>query len=172
MLNCGGVGSCHGGSVDGPYQWLHKISKQGSGISYDTSNPYMACSSESKEGFCPHADWSCKAENIARTCSTFPPTGSPHQLHQSIHSSRQPFHFSATPTISFPSHTNHFISQPHQPLYLPSLPHKHGLLMAPLRFLRAYQAVPQRLDLSIRLRRRANQHGQGNHGAWPNCLWH
>merc|ERR1711957_114996 len=76
ILNCGGVGSCHGGSVDGPYQWLHKLSKDtGSGIAYDTENPYMACSSESQVGFCPHADWTCKPENVARTCSTFPPQG-------------------------------------------------------------------------------------------------
>merc|ERR1712216_484147 len=76
ILNCGGVGSCHGGSVDGPYQWLHGISKRtGTGIAYDTSNPYMACSSESQQGFCPHADWTCKPENVARTCSTFPPSG-------------------------------------------------------------------------------------------------
>jgi len=75
ILNCGNVGSCHGGSVDGPYQWLHKISKSGAGISYETSNPYMACSSESTEGICPHADWTCTAENVARTCSTFPPSG-------------------------------------------------------------------------------------------------
>jgi len=76
ILNCGDVGSCHGGSVDGPYQWLHQISKStGSGIAYDTENPYMACSSESDAGFCPHADWTCKPENVARTCSTFPPQG-------------------------------------------------------------------------------------------------
>jgi len=75
ILNCGNVGSCHGGSVDGPYQWLHSVSQKGEGISYETSNPYMACSSESQEGFCPHADWSCKATNVARTCSTFPPSG-------------------------------------------------------------------------------------------------
>lgn len=76
MLNCGEIGSCHGGSVVGPYQWMHDIShKTGSGISYETSQPYMACSSESQQGFCPHADWTCKPENVARTCSTFPPTG-------------------------------------------------------------------------------------------------
>merc|ERR1711990_1017508 len=76
LLNCGGVGSCHGGSVDGPYQWLHKISKEtGSGISYDTSNPYMACSSENNLGICKGQDWSCTPENVARTCSTFPPQG-------------------------------------------------------------------------------------------------
>lgn len=76
ILNCANVGSCHGGSVDGPYQWLHQISQStGTGITYETANPYMACSSESNSGFCGHADWSCNAMNIARTCSTFPPEG-------------------------------------------------------------------------------------------------
>lgn len=75
ILNCGGIGSCHGGSVDGPYQWIHQISATGTGIAFETENPYMACSSESQVGFCPHADWTCTAENVARTCSTFPPTG-------------------------------------------------------------------------------------------------
>merc|ERR1719231_1023085 len=76
ILNCGNVGSCHGGSVVGPYSWLSKISKStGSGISYETSNPYMACSSESEEGICQGQDWTCTPENVARTCSTFPPRG-------------------------------------------------------------------------------------------------
>jgi len=76
MLNCGTAGSCHGGSVDGPYQWIHSISqKTGSGISYETAMPYSACSSESREGFCAKADWSCKAINVARTCSTFTENG-------------------------------------------------------------------------------------------------
>jgi cathepsin X len=75
ILNCGNVGSCHGGSVTGPYQWLSKISKQNAGISYETSNPYMACSSESKEGICGAVDWTCTPMNVARTCSTFPPRG-------------------------------------------------------------------------------------------------
>jgi len=76
ILNCGNVGSCHGGSVIGPYAWLSKISKStGSGISYETSNPYLACSSESEEGICKNADWTCTPENVARTCSTFPPRG-------------------------------------------------------------------------------------------------
>jgi len=75
ILNCGNVGSCHGGSVPGPYQWLKKISEQGQGISYETSNPYLACSSESQEGICPHADFTCSDINVARTCSTFPPQG-------------------------------------------------------------------------------------------------
>jgi len=76
ILNCGNIGSCHGGSVEGPYQWLHQIStKTGTGISYDTANPYMACSSESTEGICKAVKWDCTPENVARTCSTFPPTG-------------------------------------------------------------------------------------------------
>ncbi len=31
----------------------------------------MACSSESREGFCSAGDWSCTPQNIARTCGTF-----------------------------------------------------------------------------------------------------
>ncbi|KAJ1445561.1 hypothetical protein M885DRAFT_549557 [Pelagophyceae sp. CCMP2097] len=71
ILNCGGGGSCHGGSVDGPYQWLHRISKQGAGISYESSNPYMACSSEMGSALCKSSEWTCEPINIARTCSTF-----------------------------------------------------------------------------------------------------
>ena len=71
MLNCGGIGSCYGGSVDGPYQWIHKISQAGTGISYATSQPYVACSSDSKTGLCVGQDWTCSALNVARTCPTF-----------------------------------------------------------------------------------------------------
>ena len=44
ILNCGGVGSCHGGTVPGPYQWLHGISKKTGSVSYGilrTVNPTM-----------------------------------------------------------------------------------------------------------------------------------
>jgi cathepsin X len=78
LLNCGGVGSCHGGSVVGPYQWIKKITDAtGTGISYLTSQSYMACSEESTEGFCASADhdWTCKPINVARTCSTFTANG-------------------------------------------------------------------------------------------------
>jgi len=75
MLNCGGVGSCKGGSIDGPYQWIKSISEKGSGISFETSNPYVACTSDSSEGFCPHVDTSCKAINVARTCGSFSSEG-------------------------------------------------------------------------------------------------
>jgi cathepsin X len=77
LLNCGGVGTCHGGSVDGPYQWLKRISDKGHGISYETSQPYLACTSDSKEGFCSHVDTTCKPINVARTCGSFGAEGGP-----------------------------------------------------------------------------------------------
>jgi len=76
MLNCANVGSCYGGSVDGPYQWIQRISEStGTGIGYETGNPYLACSSDVDYGICSGQDWSCSAMNIARTCSTFPESG-------------------------------------------------------------------------------------------------
>jgi cathepsin X len=78
LLNCGNAGSCYGGSIDGPYQWLVDLSKTTkSGISYETSQPYLACSSDSKEGFCPHIDTTCKPINVARTCGSFSAEGGP-----------------------------------------------------------------------------------------------
>merc|ERR1712217_370568 len=50
---------------------MGNLSKQGAGISYETSQPYMACSAESEEGFCKSADWSCTPVNVARTCGSF-----------------------------------------------------------------------------------------------------
>merc|ERR1711924_11628 len=70
MLNCG-VGSCHGGTIDGPYQWLKSTSDKGTGISYTTSQPYFACSSENQVGLCKGADWTCTAKNTAVPCGTF-----------------------------------------------------------------------------------------------------
>merc|ERR1712061_257870 len=46
-------------------------SETGTGISYETGQPYLACSSESTDGFCPHVDTSCKPANVARTCGSF-----------------------------------------------------------------------------------------------------
>ena len=68
LLNCGGGGSCHGGSPTAAYGWLAK-----NPIAYDTCQPYMACSKESTEGFCnaTGTDWTCTAENTCRTCPTF-----------------------------------------------------------------------------------------------------
>jgi len=44
-------------------------------IPFDTAMPYIACSSESKEGFCAHVDTTCTAINTARTCGTFSDKG-------------------------------------------------------------------------------------------------
>lgn len=76
ILNCQGGGTCHGGSIGGPYQWMYDLgTSTGMGISYETSMPYMACSYESTEGLCPSGDWTCTPFNTARTCSTFTASG-------------------------------------------------------------------------------------------------
>jgi len=67
MLNCGGdvAGSCHGGSATGAYEFIQDFGY----VPYDTCQPYIACSSDSEEGFCPAVDTTCSAENICRTCT-------------------------------------------------------------------------------------------------------
>jgi cathepsin X len=67
ILNCAGTvaGSCHGGSATGVYEYIK--SKSGY-IPYDTCQSYIACSSDSTNGFCPHVDTSCTLQNICRTC--------------------------------------------------------------------------------------------------------
>lgn len=76
LLNCGSkAGSCWGGSIVGPYVWIKMLGEQNSGISYESANPYMACSSDSDAGFCKSSDWTCSSLNIAKTCSTFPELG-------------------------------------------------------------------------------------------------
>lgn len=76
VLNCAGdvAGSCYGGTHTGTYDW---IKNHAGNIAFESGNPYLACSSDSKAGLCvaPGADWTCKAENIARTCGTFPEFG-------------------------------------------------------------------------------------------------
>jgi len=68
ILNCGGeiAGSCHGGSHSGVYELIKKVGQ----VPYDTCQPYLACSSDSNEGFCPHVrnDTTCSPVNICRTC--------------------------------------------------------------------------------------------------------
>lgn len=73
VLNCGAgiAGSCHGGTHTGTYQLI----KEKGSIPYDTCQPYIACSSDSEEGFCGHVDTSCSAMNTCRTCSTFTENG-------------------------------------------------------------------------------------------------
>ncbi|KAL7551068.1 hypothetical protein ACHAWF_016800 [Thalassiosira exigua] len=73
LLNCGKdvAGSCHGGHHMGVYQFIQDTGY----IPYDTCMPYIACSSNSEEGFCPHVDTTCSAMNTCRTCSTFKAKG-------------------------------------------------------------------------------------------------
>lgn len=73
VLNCGTsiAGSCHGGSHTGVFEF---IKKQGF-IPYETCQVYEACSSESEEGSCASADYTCSAVNTCRTCSTFSDSG-------------------------------------------------------------------------------------------------
>ena len=40
-------------------------------VAYTTRQPYMACSSESKEGLCDGMDGACSALTVATTCATF-----------------------------------------------------------------------------------------------------
>ena len=73
VLNCGAgvAGSCHGGTHTGTYQLI----KEKGSIPYDTCQPYIACSSDSTEGFCAHVDTTCSALNTCRTCDTFSKNG-------------------------------------------------------------------------------------------------
>ena len=67
VLNCGSdmAGSCHGGSPLGLFQFV----KSTGFVPYDTCQPYIACSADSIEGFCPHVDTTCSAISTCRTCT-------------------------------------------------------------------------------------------------------
>ena len=69
ILNCGAkvAGSCHGGYHKGVYQLIHQ---QGY-IPFETCMPYLACSSDSNVGFCPHVDTTCQPKNTCRNCNIF-----------------------------------------------------------------------------------------------------
>jgi len=73
LINCGTAGSCNGGDESAAYQWIRKHGP----ISTETSQPYLACSSDSKEGFCSHVNTKCSALNTARTCGSFTKEGGP-----------------------------------------------------------------------------------------------
>jgi cathepsin X len=68
ILNCGDAGSCHGGSTSGVYSFIANSGY----VPYDTCQPYLACSSDSTEGFCGSIDTTCSAENTCRTCFAVP----------------------------------------------------------------------------------------------------
>jgi len=69
ILNCGveSAGSCNGGDHYEAYKF---ISDYGS-IPFDTCLAYEACSKDSSEKDCKSRDYTCKPENVCRTCSTF-----------------------------------------------------------------------------------------------------
>lgn len=80
LLNCGLAGSCRGGSPTDAYAWLLNISRAGSGIAFESVNPYLACSGDTREGFCKSdaalrdtgtQTEQCTPVNIAKDCSTF-----------------------------------------------------------------------------------------------------
>jgi len=73
ILNCAGsiAGSCYGGSASGVYEFV----KQAGYIPYGSCIPYLACSSDSSEGFCSSVDTKCSAINTCRTCNTFSEEG-------------------------------------------------------------------------------------------------
>jgi cathepsin X len=80
ILNCGAntAGSCHGGSSTGVYQF---IQSESGFVPYDTCMPYIACSADSTNGFCPHLeDRSCSPLNTCRTCDGT--TGQCHAIHR------------------------------------------------------------------------------------------
>jgi hypothetical protein len=57
------------------HQGAYEFIKQKGYVPYDTCQPYLACSSESRDGFCSHVDTSCTAANTCRTCVHGTPRG-------------------------------------------------------------------------------------------------
>ena len=73
ILNCGveKAGSCNGGDHYAAYEFLHNYGD----IPFDTCLAYEACSSDSEEKACSTRDYTCKPDNVCRTCSTFTSMG-------------------------------------------------------------------------------------------------
>jgi cathepsin X len=80
LLNCGGssAGSCQGGSAIRAYEFIHEMGY----VPYDTCLPYIACSEQSTNGYCPHVDTTCSPLNICRTCTNPQKGGSCTAIHQ------------------------------------------------------------------------------------------
>jgi len=81
------AGSCYGGDIASPYELIkyrfsmtvEGDSLSGKGLAYYTEAPYLACSSDSEQGFCSNNKvqelLTCTPKNVARTCSTFTENG-------------------------------------------------------------------------------------------------
>lgn len=68
LLNCGGdgaAGSCHGGSSIRAFDFIHRTGY----VPFESCQPYIACSADSTNGFCPHVDTTCTPMNICKTCT-------------------------------------------------------------------------------------------------------
>lgn len=67
LLNCGGdiAGSCRGGSATGAYEFIKSIGF----MPFESCQPYIACSADSGEGFCPFTNTECSPMNICKTCT-------------------------------------------------------------------------------------------------------
>jgi hypothetical protein len=50
---------------------VYELIKSKGFVPYDTCQPYLACSSESTDGFCSEVDTTCTAANTCRTCGHF-----------------------------------------------------------------------------------------------------
>lgn len=79
LLNCGIANatdeyphhlSCHGGNSLLAYQYIFEKLKF---VPEDSCLAYIACSSESEEGWCPHARelTTCEDWNVCRNCNSF-----------------------------------------------------------------------------------------------------
>jgi cathepsin X len=62
--------SCHGGNSLFAYEYIFNTLEF---VPEDSCLAYIACSSESEEGWCPHAArlTSCESWNVCRTCDSF-----------------------------------------------------------------------------------------------------
>ena len=71
ILNNGDAGSCHGGSAYSVYGYIHEAGS----VPYDGCQPYIACSSESRLGFCQSVDTkpskinTCRVRMLYALCS-------------------------------------------------------------------------------------------------------
>jgi Cysteine protease len=63
--------------------------------------PYLACSSDSTQGFCPFVDTTCSPENICRTCSNPSKGGTCKAVSKSIDTSTATFKFSSISIHTF-----------------------------------------------------------------------
>jgi len=67
----------HQGSASGAFDFIQQVGY----IPFETCMPYLACSSDSTQGFCPFVDTTCSPENICRACSNPSKGGTCNAIH-------------------------------------------------------------------------------------------